>query len=52
MKNPLYKRIPREFRRNLGKNIALFLFLTLTIGFCSGYFIATGSLSYRLSQNY
>lgn len=52
MKNPLYKRIPREFRRNLGKNIAMFLFLTITIGFCSGYFIATGSLAERLAQNY
>lgn len=52
MKNPLYKRIPREFKRNIGKNIAMFLFLTLTIGFCSGYFIATGSLANRLSQNY
>ena len=30
----------------------MFLFLTLTIGFCSGYFIATGSLADRLSQNY
>ena len=52
MKNPLYRRIPREFRRNLGKNIAMLLFLTLTIGFCSGYFIATGSISKRLSENY
>ena len=52
MKNPLYKRIPREFKRNIGKNIAMFLFLTLTIGFCSGYFIATGSLSSRLAENY
>ena len=52
MKNPLYKRIPRELKRNIGKHIAMFLFLTLTIGFCSGYFIATGSLADRLSQNY
>ncbi len=52
MKNPLYKRIPREMKRNLGKNIAMLLFLTLTIGFCSGYFIATGSLASRLAENY
>lgn len=32
--------------------MALFLFLVLTIGFCSGYFIATSSLSERLAQNY
>ena len=52
MKNPLYKRIPRELKHNLGKHLALFLFLTLTIGFCSGYFVATGSLSARLAENY
>ena len=52
MKNPLYRRIPRELKKNLGKYIAMFLFLLLTIGFCSGYFIATGSLSERLAQNY
>ncbi len=52
MKNPLYKRLPRELKRNAGKNTALFLFLLLTIGFCSGYFIATGSLSARLAENY
>ena len=52
MKNPLYRRIPRELKRNFGKHLAMFLFLTLTIGFCSGYFIATGSLSSRLAENY
>lgn len=52
MKKPLYKRIPRELKHNLGKHLALFLFLTLTIGFCSGYFVATGSLSARLAENY
>ena len=52
MKNPLYRRIPRELKKNLGKYIAMFLFLLLTIGFCSGYFIATGSLAERLEKNY
>ena len=34
MKNPLRKRYLREIRQDAGKYIALFLFLTLTIGFC------------------
>ena len=52
MRNPLYKRLPRELKKNIGKYLAMFLFLTVTIGFCSGYFIATGSLSERLASNY
>lgn len=52
MKNPLYKRLPRELKQNFGKYLALFLFLVLTIGFCSGYEIATGSLAERLARNY
>ncbi len=44
MKNPLLKRIPRELRDDLGKYIALFLFLTLTIGFVSGFLVADNSM--------
>ncbi len=44
MKNPLYKRIPREFKHDFAKYIALFLFLTLTIGFVSGFLVADGSM--------
>ncbi len=44
MKNPLYKRLPRELRTDIGKAVALFLFLTLTIGFCSGFLVADGSM--------
>lgn len=43
-KNPLMKRIPRELRKDLGKYIVLFLFLTLTIGFVSGFLVADGSM--------
>lgn len=44
MKNPLLRRLPREFKSDLGKYIALFLFLTLTIAFCSGFLVAGGSM--------
>lgn len=40
------KGIPRELKSDLGKYIALFLFLTLTIGFVSGFLVAGGSMSY------
>ena len=43
-KNPLMKRIPRELRTDLGKYIVLFLFLSLTIGFVSGFLVADGSM--------
>ena len=43
-KNPLMKRIPRELRKDLGKYIALFLFMTMMIGFVSGFIVADGSM--------
>ena len=44
MRNPLRKRLPRELRKDWGKLLALFLFLTLTIGFVSGFLVADGSM--------
>lgn len=44
MKNPLMKRLPRELRSDIGKYLALFLFLTLTIGFVSGFLVADNSM--------
>lgn len=43
-KNPLNRRIPRELKQEAGKYLALFLFLTLTIGFVSGFLVAGGSM--------
>ena len=34
-KNPLHKRVPRELKQDIGKYLALLLFLTLTIGIFS-----------------
>ena len=44
MKNPLLKRLPRELKTEIGKYIALFLFLALTIGLVSGFLVAGGSM--------
>ena len=44
MKDPIRKRFWRELRDDAGKYIALFLFLTLTIGFVSGFMVADGSM--------
>ena len=43
MKNPLSKRYLRELRAEWGKYLALFLFFTIIIGFCSGFLVADGS---------
>ena len=44
MKNPLRRRILRELRDEAGKYVVLFLLLTLSIGFISGYLVADGSM--------
>lgn len=52
MKNPLIKRLPREIRSELGKFIALFLFLTSTIGFVSGFLVADDSMKITYDQGF
>lgn len=44
MKNPLWKRLPRELKSDFGKYIVIFLFMKLTIGFVSGYLVADDSM--------
>ena len=44
MKNPTRKRILRELRDELGKYLVIFLLLTATIGFVSGFLVADGSM--------
>jgi putative ABC transport system permease protein len=53
MKNPLYKRLPRELRSELGKYLVLFLFIALMIGVTSGYMVGNNSLytSYKANFN-
>lgn len=44
MKNPLIKRLPRELKHELPKYIVLFVFMTVMIGFVSGFLVASGSM--------
>ena len=44
MKNPLWKRLTRELKSDFGKYIVIFLFMTLTIGFVSGFLVADDSM--------
>ena len=44
MKNPLRKRIKREIFGEIGKYIAIFLFMFLSIGFISGFLVAASSM--------
>lgn len=44
MKNPLIKRLPREFTGEIAKYIVIFIFMTAVIGLISGFLIADGSV--------
>ncbi|MDD3221287.1 MAG: ABC transporter permease [Clostridia bacterium] len=44
MRNPLNKRLPREFTGEIGKYLVIFLFMAATIGFVSGFLVAGGSM--------
>ncbi len=52
MKNPLNKRIPKEIRSELGKYLVIFLFMTLTIGFISGFLVADNSIIKTFDESY
>lgn len=49
-RKPLDKRLPREFRANAGKYIAIFLLLTATILLGSGFFAVSASSAYTLGK--
>lgn len=44
MKNPLRKRLPKEFVSEIGKYLVIFLFMTITIGLISGFLVADSSM--------
>ena len=52
MKNPLHKRYKRELRQDLGKYIAIFLFMVLSIGFISGFLVAGTSMKTAYDQSF
>ena len=51
MKDPLWKRLPRELVGDIGKYLVIFLFMTASIGFVSGFLVADKSMldAYRES---
>lgn len=52
IKNPLRKRIIREIRQDIGKNLAIFVFITATISFISGFFVADDSLKTAYDESF
>ncbi|MBQ6622451.1 MAG: ABC transporter permease [Mogibacterium sp.] len=52
MRNPLYKRLPRELRQELGKYVVLFLFMVLMIGLICGYMVADGSMVRAYNESF
>lgn len=44
MKNPLRRRLIKEFRTDLAKYVIIFLFMIAIIGFISGFFVAAKSI--------
>lgn len=52
MKSPLIKRLPRELKSELSKYIVLFLFMTIMIGFVSGFLIASGSMTTAYNNSF
>lgn len=52
MKKPLNKRFPRELKKNKGRYLAIFLLMTLTIIFGSGFLVASDSAKYTMEQDW
>lgn len=52
MKNPLKKRILRELLSDPGKYLVIFLFMTATIGFVSGFLVADESMIYAYNEGF
>lgn len=52
MKNPLMKRLPKELKEDFVKYLVIFLFMTLTIGFISGFLVAGGSLQTAYDESF
>lgn len=52
MKNPLRRRLLRELRDDIGKYLVIFLLLTGTIGFVSGFLVADGSMIIAYNESF
>lgn len=52
MRNPLVKRLPSEFKNELGKYIVIFLFMTLSVSLVSGWSVAGGSMATAYDESF
>lgn len=52
MRNPLVKRLPSEFKNELGKYIVIFLFMVLSVSFVSGWNVAGGSMATAYDESF
>lgn len=52
MKNPLRKRLLRELKSEAGKYLVIFLLLTGSIGFVSGFLVADGSMIIAYNEGF
>lgn len=52
MKNPLHKRIPKEFIGEIGKYLVIFIFMVATIGFVSGFLVADDSMIIAYDESF
>lgn len=52
IRNPLFKRPIRDLRRETGKYLALFLFLTMMIALTSGFLVADNSLRRAYDESF
>lgn len=52
MKNPLIRRLPREFKREAGKYLIIFLFMATVIGFVSGSLVAVDSMDTAYDESF
>lgn len=52
MRNPLWKRLPRELRGDLAKYAVLFVFIVAAIGFISGFLVADNSLIHAYEESF
>ncbi len=52
MKNPLWRRIPKELKEEFGKYIVIFLFMVITTGMVSGFLVAGDSMKQTYDQSF
>ncbi|HBI63509.1 MAG TPA: ABC transporter permease [Clostridiales bacterium] len=51
-RNPLRKRLLRELKSEIGKYLVIFLLLTASIGFVSGFLVADGSMMIAYDESF